>query len=217
MLESKKHVFWQALLSALLIFFLGFIFGMYLEGLKTDAASSLAYQSETYLIDIMTQNTLINSADISCEDLKKSNIDFADRIYYEARQLEQFDDSNKITSSIKEVHRKYDLLRTILWLNTISIKERCSNINSVVYLYTYDAQEVSIKAKQITWARILSDLKETQGDNVLLIPIAVNSNVGSLDFILSEYNVTSYPSVIINEKHIIYDLESEDSLGKYLS
>lgn len=217
MLISKKHVFWQSFLIAVIIFILGFILGIYLEQLRTDKMNFISYQSEIFLMDTFTQNNLIKSNLISCNYLIDSNIDFANKIYNEARQLEKYDSSNKITSSIKEVHKKYDLLRTILWINTIEIKQKCNKPNSVVYIYNYNTQNIEIKSKQITWSKILADLKVIEGNNIILIPIAGDSNITSLNYLLTSYNITSYPVVIINEKHVIRDLETKEDLIKYLN
>jgi hypothetical protein len=49
-----------------------------------------------------------------------------------------------------------------------------------------------------------------------LIPIAEDSDLTSLNSLISEYNITNYPVVIINEKDILYELSSVDELDKYI-
>ena len=216
MFESKNHVFWQALLLTVLFFVLGLVFGVYLEQLRSEDFNAAFYQSEISLYDSLAVTKLSEGGFVSCNDLKQANIDFADKIYAEARSLEKYDEKSELTESLKTIHRKYDLLRTILWMNIIDVNKKCGDTNTIVYLYIYDVQDVSVKSEQAVWSRILGDLKEKSGDDVILIPIAADNNLTSLDFMVKKFDIEKYPAVIINEKHIIYDIESESNLEKYL-
>ena len=216
-LESKKHVFWQAFFLAVLFFFLGLILGIYLEQTRIDNTNIAFYQSESSLYDSFALGKLSENPLVSCEDLKSASVDFANQIYEEAKYLEKFDDSNKLTKSLKVVHRKYDLLRTLLWMNIISFKENCGEINTAVYLYEYDTENIEINAEQIVWSRILEDLKNKRGDDLILIPIAVDQNLVSLDYLTKTYGLTDFPAVILNEKNIFYEHKTVKELEKYLN
>ena len=216
-LESKKHVFWQAFFLAVLFFFLGLILGIYLEQTRIDNTNIAFYQSESSLYDSFALGKLSENPSVSCEDLKSASVDFADQIYEEAKDLEKFDGANKLTKSLKVVHRKYDLLRTLLWMNIISFKENCGEINTAVYLYKYNAENIEIRSKQIVWSRILEDLKNERGDDLILIPIAMDQNLVSLDYLLRTYGLTDFPAVILNEKDIFYEHETVKELEKYLN
>ncbi|HEA46288.1 MAG TPA: hypothetical protein ENH99_00725 [Candidatus Pacearchaeota archaeon] len=217
MLKNKKHVFWQAFFLTLLFFFLGIVLGIYLEQTRADDVNIAFYKSEASLYDSLALGRLIEDASVSCQDFQEASVEFADRIFEEARELEQFDESNKLTGSVKIIHRKYDLLRTLLWMNLISAKETCeSEINTIVYLYTYDTNEVSIKSEQTVWSRVLSDLKEEEGNEIILIPIAIDQDVSSLKYLIKRYGVEEFPAVVINEKHIINELISSEELREYL-
>jgi|TARA_Y100000310_G_scaffold107162_2_gene105603 hypothetical protein len=214
--ESKKHVFWQAFFLTLLFFFLGLVLGVYLEQTRIDNTNIAFYQSEASLYDSFAIGKLLDNPFVSCEDLEKASIDFANQIYEEARELERFDDSNKITESLKTIHRKYDLLRTLLWMNVIEIKEKCGGINTVVYLYMYDEENLQVRSKQVVWAKILQDLKDERGDDVILIPIAIDQNIVSLDYLVRTYGAREFPAVVINEKEVLYDHKLVEEFDKYL-
>lgn len=216
MLKNKKHVFWQALFVTLLIFGIGLVFGIYLEQQRADDFNSMFFESESSLFDAIALINLLDSENLSCEDLINAHIDFADKIYFEARTLEKVDDSTKLTNSLKSIHKKYDLLRTILWINIIKVKENCKGVNSVVYLYEYSAEEISIRAEQNVWEKILFDLKQEEGANIILIPIAVDNDVASLDYLIRLYDVHEFPSVIINEDQVISEVSTTSDLKKYL-
>lgn len=216
-LEDKRHAFWQAFFLALLFMAIGLVFGIYLEQARADSTNVLFYQSETSLYDSFAIGKLIENPQVSCEDLKMANVRFADQIYEEARILEQYEDSNKITESLKTLHRKYDLLRTLLWMNVINVEKACGQINTVVYLYLYDTEDVEITSRQVVWSRTLQELKEKEGDNLILIPIAVDQNIFSLDSLVRTYKVEEFPAVLINEKVILYNVKTSEELEDYLN
>ena len=216
-LESKKHVFWQAFFITLLFFFLGLLLGVYLEQMRADNVNIAFYESEASLYDSFALGRLIEDTSLSCEDFKDASVSFADKIYLEARELEKFDGSSKLTDSLKIIHRKYDLLRTLLWVNLISAKEKCeSTLNTVVYLYIYDTEDLQTKSRQIVWSRILGDLKDEKGNEIILIPIAVDQDITSLEYLIKNYEINEFPVVIINEKQVISDLDSAENIKRYL-
>ena len=215
-LKSRKHVFWEALFVTILIFIIGFVFGVYLEQLRGDKTSVNFYESEAYLIDTLAQTMIFQFSNLSCSDLNRITLDFADKIYYEARTLEKYDESNKITNSVRTLHKKYDLLRTLLWMNAIKSRERCGDVNTVVYLYNYDTQIIEERAKQTAMSRVLEDLKNTEGDNIILIPIAGNQDIATLNYLVKKYEISRFPAVIINEKKVFYDVFTLKDVQDYI-
>ncbi|MBS3072729.1 hypothetical protein J4477_02760 [Candidatus Pacearchaeota archaeon] len=216
MLENKKHVFWQALFLTILVFALGMVFGVYLEELRTDKANIIFYQSEADFFDTLSLTYLLDSQELSCQQLNDVYVNFADKIYEESKNVQQLDDSAKITSSTKYIHKKYDLLRTILWINIVDVQKKCPEINTVVYLYEYNTDDLGKKAKQEVFSKILEDLKNKKGNSFILIPIAINNDIYSLDSFISNRNITEFPVIIINNKDYFYDNIESEELEKYL-
>ena len=95
-------------------------------------------------------------------------------------------------------------------------KEDCGKINTVVYLYEYKIDEIQLKSKQIVWSKILQDLKDERGEEVLLIPIAVDQDITSLDYLIKIYEIREFPAVVLNEEIIFYDHKTVKELEKYL-
>ncbi|MBI5803294.1 hypothetical protein HY448_01255 [Candidatus Pacearchaeota archaeon] len=217
MFENKKHVFWQAFFLTVLFFSLGLVLGVYFEQTRNDNTNMIFYQSETSLYDSFALGILSSNPTISCEGIELANIDFANSIYEEALSLEEFDESNKMTKSLKSIHRKYDLLRTLLWMNMISVKEKCKDISTVVYLYEYNTDDIETRSKQIVWSRILQDLKEQKGDEIILIPIAVDQGIISLEHLIKPYGISKFPVVVVNEKTVLYEHQSVKELAELLA
>jgi len=216
MLRNKKRVFWEALLLTLIIFILGMLIGAGFERGKLSEIEQYYTKSEILFMDLFALNERIDS-DETCEVLMDSNIQLADNIYEEAFILEKYEAAGKITEGLKLAHRKYDMLRTYLWINTIDISEKCKGeFNSVVYLYEYNSLDLAQKATQAVWGKVLFDLKQEKGNTIILIPIAVDSNLVSLNALLKDFEISRYPVVIIDEEFVIEELSSVEDLKVYL-
>lgn len=216
-MQNKKHVFWQAFFLTILFFALGLVFGIYMEQLRADEVNVAFYDSEASLYDSFALSQLLKNPLNSCEDLRTISVSFADKIYNEASELEDLEEANQFTDSLKAIHRKYDLLRTMLWINLLSARENCDNMDVVVYLYVYETEDIEVKAKQVVWERILGDLKKTVGNDVILIPIAVDQQLTSLDYLIEKYYINRFPAVMINEKTVLYEHRTVDQIREYLN
>ena len=214
---SNKHVFWQALIVALVILWVGIMLGIFFEGRRVAQIEDFYSASETDLLDANLQSDLFNMFGFECGVMTNEVINFADRIYEEAVKLEKYDSSNELTDDIIVLHKKYDLLRTMLWKNAIVLQKECSDeVDVVVYLYDYVDTDVNTKAKQLAMGRVLIDMKDKYGDKVILIPIAHDTGVDSLNLFKEKYDLDKFPVVIINQKDKITGLFTLEDIEEYL-
>jgi len=216
MLKSKKHVFWEALIITIVIFLAGIFLGMLIETGNSNKINNLYLQSEISLTDAMAGLKLTEVSDLDCEALKTNNINFANQVYEEAKLLEKYETSGKLTEGMKLLHKKYDLLRTILWINNEESLTRCDNYNLIVYLYEYETEQLNKKATQKVWSKILLDTKQER-DDILLIPIAADQNLTSLNILIDKYKIKQFPSIIINNNQTIYTLTNINQIQPLLN
>lgn len=212
MLKSRKNVFWEALVVTIVIFLAGLLFGIYMENSRSDEIDQFYTQSEISLTDTVSFSSILEKDDIDCDVVKQANLDLANKVYEEAVLLEQYEESGRITDGMKLLHRKYDLLRTIMWASNQDSMDRCNNYDLVVYLYEYDTEEVKAKATQSVWSKILRDLKEERGDDLLLIPIAADQNLTSLDLLMEKHDVSSFPAIVVNNEEVLYELDNVEQI-----
>jgi hypothetical protein len=136
LLTNKKRVFWEALLLSVVVFLLGMLIGIAFESSKLTDINDYYIQSETSIMDAFALSAYSDIDATACPVLRQANIDFANNIYKEAILLEDYENAGKITDSMKVMHKKYDVLRTFLWINTMKTAEKCDrDYNTVVYLY----------------------------------------------------------------------------------
>ncbi len=207
-LKSQKNVFWEALVIAVFIFGTGVFIGIWIETNRASEISDMYSKSELNLLDVKAQTEILNLQDVNCPQAIKKNIEFGDKVFEDALTLQKYEDANRITSSLVDRHKEYDLLRTILWINSIKIKAKCNNaLHTVVYLYDYLPETLEEKSKQEVFSTFLQELKSDKGDDVILIPIARNLDISSLDMLASNYKINS-TSIIVDEKLVITDISN---------
>lgn len=217
MLKSKKNVFWEALLVTILIFVFGIFLGIGFEKRNVSIVENYYAQSEVSMMDMFVLQNIIDSGSYQCEDLVEANIEFADKIYEEAVLLEPYEESNILTKEIIVSHQKYDLLRAFVLVNSLRVSKKCSaNFVPVAYLYEYNTKEIKTKATQKVWSRILADVKQKYGSKIILIPIAVDNNLSSVNVIVSKFNIEKFPAVVIGEEIILNELTSVKDIETYL-
>jgi hypothetical protein len=217
MLKSRKHVFWEALFLTVVVFFFGMLIGVAFENSQLQKINEYYMQSEISLIDILAMNSITDVKNIDCEFLIESNLNFADKIYEEAVLLENYENAKKLTNGIELAHKKYDLLRVFLWVDSMKILEKCGrSFSSVVYLYDAEPENLELKANQGVWSKILLDLKQLKEDEIVLIPIGVDGELESVNLMIKRFGIEELPVVVINNKYVITELSSVEDLEKYL-
>jgi len=187
---NRKHVFWQALLSAVLIFGVGLLIGVAFEDARNKSVEEVLLRSEINVLDSQLSGDFLGNFGIGCEFSRGNIIGFADEIYFEAQKLEDYDDSSQLTSVLDVLHRKYDLLRVMLWMQSIELKKNCGDdFHTLVYIYQYKTEDLEVKSKQVVFSRLLEGMKEKYGNQIILIPIAGDLDLNSVELIKGEYRI----------------------------
>ncbi|MGV8152177.1 MAG: hypothetical protein ACP5OG_03780 [Candidatus Nanoarchaeia archaeon] len=216
---SQKHLFWEALIIAIFIFGLGIFGGVILENWRTGKISELYQNSEIEILDAKLQTEIYSAGDFNCDVAIRENVKFAGRIYEEALILGNYMGASRLTDKqIRVQHKKYDLLRAMLFTNSMYIKEKCNaTYHNVVYLYQFNKHDTATVQKQNVFSRILMELKEEYGGDILLIPMAADNNITSIEIILDRYNIyqEDLPLILIDEKIKVTEIEDKAEIEKY--
>jgi hypothetical protein len=207
-LSNNKHVFWEALVIAVFIFGVGILLGFFIENNRSSQIASMFLTSQTNLLDIQVQTQILNSGNLNCVQAVKRNIEFGDQIYQDAKTLKNYEDASRLSDTLKEQHKQYDTLRTLFWLNSIKIRDLCGNkFHIIVYLYNYLPSTAEEKTKQAVFSDFLNNLKQEKGNSIMLIPIARNLNISSLDTLQENYGINQ-TTILIDESTKIITVEN---------
>jgi hypothetical protein len=185
---------------------------------KAEKINDYYIQSEIALIDLLSLDHLIESGNVSCFDLESANYKLLDRVYEDAQLLSEYEESEKLSDSLKSFHKKYDSLRTYLWINSMKISNLCGrSADVIVYLYRHDEQDLAKKAEQNIWSKLLGQLKEERGRGLFLIPIAVDTQLVSLETLVQGYEIKDYPAIIINDEKVFDKLVKKEAVEAFLN
>tara|TARA_Y100000310_G_C20442966_1_gene696983 strand:- start:104 stop:760 length:657 start_codon:yes stop_codon:yes gene_type:complete len=210
---KKRSIFLQALLFAVFVFSIGLFLGFVVESNRSDSVGLNLLNSEVDLLDEQLRNKFLENFNISCDLAVSNTFEFADRIYIEGLKLEEYEAASKFGGSLDIIHRRLDLLRSILWQESIDLKKECADdYHTVVYLYDYETEDIDKRAEQLFLSRLLLDLKLENPSKILLIPIAANSGLTSVNLVLDHYRITELPVVIIDEETVVDEFVTLDSL-----
>jgi len=218
MFKSQKNAFWEALLITILIFGLGVFFGVILENWRVGKIDLLVQKAELSLLDLQVQDKLYTEQSYDCDTANEEIMRFADKIFEEAKLLEKYEISMRLTEDIRIQHTKYDLLRALLLINSINVRETCnSTYHEVVYFYLYNKEDIDLKSKQSVFSRLLTEVKEQKGNDVLLIPIAADNDLSSVNLIMKKYSIEldDVPVIIIDGKFRIYEIQNLEDVLEY--
>jgi hypothetical protein len=201
------------------VFGIGIFVGILIENSRLNNVNELYEISGLNLLDLKLIDSIYSEDYFNCEFAEQENIALADKIYEEARLLEDYQEASRLTSDKIDIeHKKYDILRAMLFVNSLKIKSKCnSSYINVIYFYDYNDPSLEIKSRQEVISRLLGDLKSELGNKILLIPIAGDNDIISIKILMNQYNISEseLPVILINEKYRINDVQNLESLLEY--
>jgi hypothetical protein len=210
---NNKSAFLKALVFTAIIFFIGLSIGFVLESSRSRVVETAALKSEIDFADQEIRSNLLSSGKVTCNESITDTFRFADKIYDESTILENYDSSSKFTNELNLIHKRYDLLRMILWQDSINSRTLCQDsFHTLVYFYDYNTEDLDKKAAQISVSRVLLSLKYKYPEDILLIPLAANLDLDSVNLTMNHFNLTSTPSILIDEKKVVSGLVSVEEL-----
>lgn len=215
---GKYGIFAESLVIAILIVLLGFFLGLFVEIYREKGVAENYKAFEIEALDLKLQNYYYQIMDSSsCAEAINQNFIFADNLYNEGLKIDKYEKSSQITSSIELEKKRYVLLKTELWLNSILLKEKCNNpFDTLVYVYMNDKNDNAKKTEQDVISNILGSIKSGKGDKVVLLPLAGDLGLKSVELQMRIHNVTYFPSIIINEDKVLEGFHTEEEISSYL-
>jgi len=216
-MKGNTFIFFEALLITLVLLSVGFSIGLYFESFRTSKVIQGYKNFEVEALDLKLQNYYFQTLNKgNCMVALEENINFADRLYDEGLIIQKYEDINQITEELLLEKKRYVLLKTELWLNSIILKERCKEpFHTVIYLYSNTPGQAK-EAEQEAISNVLKDIKEKKGNQVILIPIAGDMELRAIDLQMKIYNITYLPSILIDEKYVLEGFHNTEEIEKYL-
>ena len=217
-MQTKYKVFLESLVISILILMIGVFIGFFVESYRTAKIVEYYKDYEIQALDLKLQNyyyQIMNAS--SCQQAIEQNFIFADDIYNQGLVLEKYEEANQISDDLLREKKRYVLLKTELWLNSLLLKEKCGNpFDTIVYFYSGDPKSSGVIAQQKIISNVLKSVKEEKGNKVILLPIAGDLDLKAVELQMKIYGIKSLPSILINEKDILKGFNTEEKIISYL-
>ena len=215
--DEKKNTYVKAAIITLFIFLSGIMLGIFLDNLRfSDIREQISGTEINYNDAILLSTFIEKFSKEACNTTLDTNLEFNSKIYAEGKSIEDAFNSNRFTPELEQEWRKYILLQTQFWFNSIELKKNCNfNYSNVVHIFNLNIEDPQEKAINKLQSEIMLSLKEKCGNKIMLIPLTADSNLSVVDAVLTQYNITKLPAIIINEKKVFQGLTSLDQLNAF--
>lgn len=213
--DSAMGPYLKAAILTCLVFFAGLIFGIWidqyrLQSVKERLAALDVSWNDARLLHLYFQRLEKDYCDLALEQ----NLIYNDRIYREGLEIEYAEKANRFAPELIDQKRRYILLQTQFWLNSLELKEKCNfNYNNVVYLYRQMNLTKEEAINQKAQSNVLLELKERCGNKIMLIPLAADLNLTIIDAMTKQYKINEYPAVIIDDM-VFQGIKSVEELNE---
>jgi hypothetical protein len=99
------------------------------------------------------------------------------------------------------------------WLNSIDLKRVCNaSYSTVIYFYSH----YNKTTEQGFQDRVLLDLKERCGPQIIYITFPSDMGITTLDVIKDIYSIKKVPAILINESLVLYSPQTMRDLENYI-
>jgi len=204
----------------LIIFVIGIFVGIWLDQTRVEEIKKSVEEILITWEDAKLQNLYFLTFPLKgqCDSAIKQNIEFSDKVYYSlGKMLEQYEEANKLSPELIYEKEKYVMLKLQFWFNSIYLKDKCNaSYVNLVYFYSHFTDNILLQQNQEAESIILSELKEEYGNKILLIPLPIDMNITTIEIIKNNFNITSTPTILINEEIKLVGLQSKESLKKIM-
>jgi len=192
-------IYLKAFVISILIFLLGILVGLSIERFFVSDLSSRASSIENSVQEIELEMLYFQSFDdYSCEFINEIIRKTNNELDELADKLLGYSETSVLFTGeqIKNIKRKYTFLLIKDWLLQERVKRSCGT-GTVTILYFYDTEGCNDCLVQ---GDVLTALKNRFKDKVMIFPLDANMDVEMVNILMNRFNVTSTPSIVIDEK-----------------
>lgn len=211
-----RRVYIQAGILSLLVFFIGIMIGIWIDNTRLGGIRSALSEADINSYDARLLNSYLQRFGKEyCDIALEQNLAYNDKIYEDGRKIEDKINANIFTPEIEQEWRRYTLLQTQFWLNSVELKEKCGfDYHTVVHLFRQKNTTTSEDINNKVQASVLLDLKDKCGKKMMLIPITVDTNLIVVEAITKQFDVSEYPAVIVDESFVFQGVTTKDKLNE---
>ncbi len=211
-----KNVFLKTAVITVIIFLIGVYLGIVFDSMKVEEIKGRITQIDNLWNDVRLMQSYIqkfsNTTDY-CDFLLEENLKVGDKIYEEGLKVEEYEKSNRFASLFILEKKRYALLDLQFWINSIDLKKLCNaNYSTIIYFYS-QYQKIP---EQVFQDRVLWDLKQKCGPNIIYITFPADLDISTIEMIKNIYSIEKIPSILINESILLETPLTMRELEEYI-
>lgn len=208
------NIYVKALIPTLLVFLIGVMVGIWIDNFRVTEVRKSISESEINWNDAQLFNSYFKGIGLeSCDVALEQNLAYNEKIYQRGLEVEKVIKNNVFTPEALQEWKRYNLLQIQFWLNSIELKEKCGfNYHNVVHLFRLNENSRVEEVDNKVQSSVLLDVKERCGNKIMLIPVTTDLDLIVVNSIIRQYNITTYPSIVIDENIVLEGLTSEKEL-----
>lgn len=211
--KVSKSRYFLAFLITLVVFVLGLLLGLVIEGKRVQLIELQDQQQKLDFSSLQLQYQMVNlfGEEKNCEALKKTFVESSRNLEVSRQKLEEYLlDTNFNKEKFNLLKREYTLAQLNFWLLIKKTKDVCDLEHAVIFYFYGDNNICPECADQ---AYVLTYLKNKLGAGLLNFAFDAQFEEEPLITILKEsYGIKVYPSLIVNGKKLERFVPKEEIL-----
>lgn len=200
-----------AFILALLIFIAGLYFDSLLNKTKTSKIEQSVEDVKNSLLNVELEFLFMDTMkeQISCNYFKEELSRMLKEIDDLMSKLERYEENKGIdTTGFIELKKSYTLNLVRMWLIFEKVKQICNeNYTTVLYFYSRDCSNCPLQGFYLTY------YKKLEPDKIMVFALEKDLDIQIVNALIYNYNITQYPSLIINGKDKYEGLKEKEELS----
>ncbi len=198
MVHEVVKLFLEAFILSSAIFLAGLFLGLMFDTWRSDEVTATIADVEAELTDISQISHFVGDKNV-CSWLYDKLLQLNNRLYEEGRKIEEYEAANKLTSAVVAQKRRYIALKALFLSLIERLKQECNyDYHIVIHFYKrYRASKQELAMDRAT-AEALLETKYSCGPSMILVPLQVDLNLMTVDYLVNRYGITAFPAVVID-------------------
>lgn len=213
------NVYVKAVIPTVFLLLIGIMIGIWIDNFRLGSSRKALSESEINWNDAQLLHTYLEKlGKEKCDLAFQQNLEYNNKIYKKGLEIEKVMKANVFTPEVKQEWKRYVLLQTQFWFNSMELKNKCNlQYQNAVYLYRLENLSRDEAINNKVQSSALLELKERCGNKIMLIPLTTDLDLVSVETIVKQYDIEQFPAVIIDEKHVFQGLTTLEELMKVVN
>ena len=194
-MESKEglSIYIVSLIITAIIFSAGLMAGYEISKFRDSVISSHISDAELSITDLSIQQEALSLFPEDCQLVRLAINNLVSEMGKIEDELSRMENGREIERiGYEHLRERYQLMSIRYYLYAERFSRCLGNRTAVLYFYTDKCKRCDDQAF------ILTALKKKYDGMLLVFPVDVSTGIGSAKMLANYYNITSYPSLVVN-------------------